>query len=833
MSEVATKVDFNFSNIGGAAQRATIQTSLNAHNFDGTEKTDGIVVSGSSGQKITIGNSKIQALLNNFSITEITESQDAISKTKSYKLQDNLSLELESRVVLLRGEQTGPKGEFNYDDFIYNWADVPNNIKYNTGRLAVGKQAPQLNGRVLIIGDLYNEIGLEDVKGEAYSRVYLGGTEYTRFSQQPNNGIWLINYNYPSLGAFQPERGSWQDATLRVGYTLDDLKAALDLAGISHQGIPNNSDYLMETNGTLKSVLSAAASQIGYYWYIDPIAEKIVWVNSNNIDAFSVKSYIDTTDPKIISSSYTESVIKPAKILAYNGNISKEKPKDPQKTQKERKLLKPFKRMDFSDKLDDVFDYMMGIYYLFWNKGVLDQDVFNKIWYYSMHKSNTFRSAAKALKYEDELEYEMSLDEGASADVFSKIGKDPLNFEKVYDEYNALDSKARNSKDDTHWNLLVNWEKVQQFLPDKDEKKNKKALYRFGYNCQLKGAAPNLNLAKSIETPSESYFFELINLFFESAFGGMFVSSPISNYRAERIIFNEQGKYRVLGIYSSDELLEDIEELKPLGDFLQTFAQEGNKLNVAKLVKKFYPQYNTTGRYFAFATRQVPKEYIKHDALLVKQAVLDKFNAKITEDNTGVTWLLVKDGKLIEQAVKESRDLYNQQRNLIVPDDYITIPYEKRRHPIADEEVQQDDDNDVPTERNTQDLDFNRDNRIFRVEQPSGLTYLNPLSLENYSGNNKQEIEALISVRSNQLNPTERRSSNRTIYDLVIPSFSPVLSSISITFGSDGIKTSITESNLDILPLDDQMIIDRYKQAKTVTSTFTRVNAARKNALGL
>ena len=56
MSEVATKVDFNFSNVGGAAQKATVQTSLNAYNFDGTPKTDGIVVSGSNGQKIAIGN---------------------------------------------------------------------------------------------------------------------------------------------------------------------------------------------------------------------------------------------------------------------------------------------------------------------------------------------------------------------------------------------------------------------------------------------------------------------------------------------------------------------------------------------------------------------------------------------------------------------------------------------------------------------------------------------------------------------------------------------------------------------------------------------------------
>jgi hypothetical protein len=83
------------------------------------------------------------------------------------------------------------------------------------------------------------------------------------------------------------------------------------------------------------------------------------------------------------------------------------------------------------------------------------------------------------------------------------------------------------------------------------------------------------------------------------------------------------------------------------------------------------------------------------------------------------------------------------------------------------------------------------------------------------------------------LNPTIRKSSTRTIYDLFVPTFSPLLSSVSIVFGSDGIKTTITESNLDVLPTDENIIIDRNKQAKTINSTFTRVNAARKNSLGL
>jgi len=428
----------------------------------------------------------------------------------------------------------------------------------------------------------------------------------------------------------------------------------------------------------------------------------------------------------------------------------------------------------------------------------------------------------------------MSLDEGASANVTSKIGRDPLNFEKVYDSYNSLSSKERNSKGSEHWNLITNWQQVKQFIPDTQQEKGKKALYRFGYSNQKAGALPNLNLQKSIETPSESYLFELISLFFESAFGGIYISSPISNYSKERMVFSEQGEYSVIGIFRSDTALSDIDTLRPLGDFLETFAGYGKNLDVKDLVKEFYPKYKTTNRYFAFAIRQVPKQYIKQDALDVKLAVLDKYNAKIVEDQSSIKWLLTKDSVILEEKIQESQDLYEQQRNLIIPDDYITIPYEKRRNPIAQEDAERtEDDNDVPTERNFQDLDFNRDKRIFKVEQPNGLTNLNPLSLEQYSGNNKLEINALISVRQNTLNPTQRKSSSRTIYDLFIPPFSPLLSSISIKFGSDGVKTSITESNLDVLPTDENIIIDRNKQAKSINSTFTKVNAARKNSLGL
>ena len=51
--------------------------------------------------------------------------------------------------------------------------------------------------------------------------------------------------------------------------------------------------------------------------------------------------------------------------------------------------------------------------------------------------------------------------------------------------------------------------------------------------------------------------------------------------------------------------------------------------------------------------------------------------------------MLVKDGTLIESAVQESQELYAASKeSSLCQTATITIPYEKRRHPVADEEAQ-------------------------------------------------------------------------------------------------------------------------------------------------
>lgn len=836
MAEIATNVDFNFSNSSGSAQKATVKTSLNGYNFDGTVKTDGIVVSGNNKGKITIANAEIQAYLENFSITEISEQQDAVSTTKTYTLQDNVSLRLESIILILRGEHVGPQGEFNYDDYIYNWTEVPNNIKYTTNITPYGKQTPQIvDGRIVVIGDIYNEVEIEDVKGEIYSKVYLGGVEKPELNRLPNNGKWLINYSFPTAGVFEEDRGSWQDSKIRTGYTLTDLKAALDLLNINHEGIPNNEDYLMDESGTLSNVLSAAAQKIGYYWYIDPILEKIVWVDSQNVDDYAITKYINSTDEKIISTSYTESAFKQSKVLAFNADLAYNNPPvDQQQSQKKRDLLKHFRRIEFSGKFENVFEYLLGIYYLVWNRGLLNSENFEKIFYYALHVSSTFNSAVEELGYTDKLKLRKTE---------AETNTNPLALQalKAGNKYPLDIQNAKENKDPSDADEKIAHTVAKQLVTDPDttttdDLEDTIDLPRmdFGYPLE-RSDSPIKKKIINIANPAQdaSYILDAIKLFFETGMGGIYISTPISAYRADRIDWKSDDRFKVLGIYRWDTELAQIDELSGLVQAINKFTTKKNYSTVEDLVKTLNPSKTTNKRYFAIALKQVPKQFIPVETQDVKNVFATPRNCDIRFDDKERKWFLTRNGTAIESLIQTSISNFQEDLVNISTDSDITIPYTKRRNPKVDEGDVDDDDDDVPTQINFTALDTNRNKRVFRLEKTTGLDEFNPLSLENYSVNSKLEIDALLASRSQTMSTNFRKSSTRTIYGLEMPSFSPTLSSISISFGNDGTTTSITESNLDILPTDQNIVVDRFKQAKVINSTFTKVSASRKNFLGL
>ena len=411
--EVVTQIDFNYSNTSGAAQTASVTCVLDPETFTGAPAASTFLTPNTAFEKaITFGDSDLTDAFEHFRVTEVTESQNSISKSKTYKAQDELSLILQSKAILLRGRDVGPQGEFNFDTGMPNWTELPNEIKYDNAVQSYVNQAsgqvPQVKGNILILGQIYNELTLKDVKGEDYTKVYLKSVEKTKLQKPPINNVYQYEYSGWGEGLYD-DKGSWQDSTVRLGYTLKELKEGLDALGINHEGIPDDEDYLIDVSGRVIDVIQAAAQQIGYFWYIDLIKSngpKIKFIDSNAIDVLVPTNYIDTTDERIISSSYTESTLKPAKALIYSANLEIKKPEYSEKTQKERKLRKPFKRVNLSSKLRAVLNFLMKNYFLLWQTGSFNEDYFRKIWYYGMHTSNNFRLAIKDIGYDDELSAE-------------------------------------------------------------------------------------------------------------------------------------------------------------------------------------------------------------------------------------------------------------------------------------------------------------------------------------------------------------------------------------------------------------------------------------------
>tara|TARA_R100000697_G_scaffold94699_2_gene106626 strand:- start:63 stop:572 length:510 start_codon:yes stop_codon:yes gene_type:complete len=124
------------------------------------------------------------------------------------------------------------------------------------------------------------------------------------------------------------------------------------------------------------------------------------------------------------------------------------------------------------------------------------------------------------------------------------------------------------------------------------------------------------------------------------------------------------------------------------------------------------------------------------------------------------------------------------------------------------------------------------DLKLFKVEKPE-YNLLNNLTLSEKSGTTV-EMSILHSLRGTYTdNNDSPKSSTRTLYGLHIPDFKETLNSISVTVGSDGIRTTISESTIKLVPPDQELIMDRGQQAITPSTIPTSLTAAQRNVLGL
>jgi hypothetical protein len=833
-SGTITSLDINFSNASGAEHKATIKAveASFAYDFDLAALPSTAVV-GELEESLSLGDPDLNLLLKNFTTTQITTEAGPKGKKLSFELQDNLSLKLKSIAVLLRGRDVGPNGELDFSGVIYNWTELPDNIKYSTdyteypeadsfvltGTNDGLRQIPAwlATERILILGQIYNIVELEDVKQEIWTKAYLNKERQFFLELPPKNDVWFINYTWPSFDDPEEDRGSWQDSKIKLGFTLKEFTEGLDNIGISWDGIPLEEEFIIDESGTLYDIISSAANKLGYYWYINPETETVHWIDSIYIETLPVVDYTDTTEEKIVSSSYSENVFKEARIFSYNTTKQEERREQPQRTQKDRKLLKSFKLLNFNEKLEGVLEYLCEIYYLMWNKDLLSEDYFNKLWFFGMHYSPVFVSAIEHLEYEHKLKETME--------------EDPLDFKKSYFDWknraDDLSAVERNK-------LKKPYKIVEEFLKISEKEGRTKSLFKYGYDLEKKDAG----IEKSVPMPSEDVYYALVKNYMDAGMGGIYMSGPISNYSKERIAWETEDGYEVIGMWRWDAQISDIPELAPLAEFAKKFNTKKTWDQVKDFAKNLYPNHEdafSKDRYYAFAVKTPIKKFTDVQEQDILNTFEDDRGARIVERSSNDSrWLLLRSVEDVKSYVDKSRDLYPAAVEELALDEYITIRYRRQRHPIKDEEHRDQSDNDVPTNVNYEDLDLNREDRFITVDLPSGtLSEYTPVSVETIEAESSQILEAIKRNKATTLPTINKATSSRTIFDLEIPVFSPETASVSISFGSGGVTTTIQESTLKILPIDQSIIITRDNIAKRNSNTLNSASAGKKNFLGL
>ena len=167
---------------------------------------------------------------------------------------------------------------------------------------------------------------------------------------------------------------------------------------------------------------------------------------------------------------------------------------------------------------------------------------------------------------------------------------------------------------------------------------------------------------------------------------------------------------------------------------------------------------------------------------------------------------------------------------------FISMNYVKSKKPIG---VDEDEDDDPfggggggggGGGTTVEDISTNRDYKSYNLDSAVSNDF-HPHSFVLNEGS-LQEMEALKSNATiNSLTEKKTYSSSATYLSLFIPDFGdPTLNSVSYDFGSDGVKTTVSYSTKQLLPMDENIIKDRFNVVSLSRPVFSRDSASRKNA---
>jgi len=877
--ETISQLDLNFTNSGGG-HKASVNTILSAKNLDGKNGLGTVI--GELGEIGVFSNEKISNIMTNFVCTDFTTNAGPNKKVINRKYIDRTSLILKSYVVLVRGVNCSPSSEsldWQTDD------GRPKGVPFfseviNTPLSQFPSSPPTKNGCIISAGKIYNIESAAKFDGVKIALCYQNKELIENLCVNSD----FVSDQYKA----SPDLAQYE---LKYGYTLTEFKEILNLAGITVEGLPEADDVLFNMSGSLDSIVTAVASYLGYFWFVDPTNLNIRFISTEKASQMEVEDFTNTTNENILSASFTESTITNKIVNTYVGSAEK-KESESSSTGEDRPRPVFFKRVDITEMFDEdeeatfpLTKFDLGFWFSIFNQELSD-DIFDLYTYCILHLNNGTVEAGErqseiAKVYEKNINIPSTLWPYGSPktrlifpfgpsvnDIELFLANDltpvlDLSEDKRFAKGSIFMSAEGVNFDVRNPSKLVfldkNGNRISSRRSGEDGFFYRKLICDHVTKLEgdlEKGFKPDGEPITNFPKPSSSKLHEMLKAYFEIA-GTLYVSNGYSKYKVERMQFANTNNLSIQGPFRGTQNVADIDSLSHINDFLDHVGVKKEDRTIFNIKEATNGESVGEADAFYFLGERTIKKLEKKNAKVEdgEAEKIDKaLDFKTLTDKIELLEYrneLLIGGKLEpsnEEAtgadvVMQVFDLVQQSKvNFDAAMDLkkiMRLEYTRsktRVNKVDEEKDEDEEDKDIARggegSQKESDLFDRFDLKLFKVEKPE-YNLLNNLTLSEKSGTTV-EMSILHSLRGTYTdNNDSPKSSTRTLYGLHIPDFKETLNSISVTVGSDGIRTTISESTIKLVPPDQELIMDRGQQAITPSTIPTSLTAAQRNVLGL
>lgn len=825
MSKVVS-VDINYSSNSGphtasistiagpATNAVTIKKPASIGDVQGEGVEELCISNAKVDQPIRFGgtdSARLNSILRHYIIRKISTATDARVTKVNYSLEDSISAEyLDNILVLVRGissspvQSAGQNNNYFYEGAVFDGSELPAAAKIGgSTNTTFNNESAQYdkNTKILFIGNTRSVFTPNfSNNDEKLEFVYERGSEVSKASFHPP--IEAFNGNSAAFidEILIPQRSS---VSLRYGYTIKQFKNAVeDKIGISLKGLDDldvppaeelhRLDTFVNFTGTLRNCISSIAALLGLYWFVDLSnagGKQVTFVNRKSVRYYNdqIETVNDGSENLITAQTKTEEGLGPNIVLSFSGSTDPPEPVSIRtvfKSSSSDLVRTNFYRVRLSDPLVGFSNDKINLvavqrfFDFFMLSKKTSQDQFNELFF----------------------AYKLAFPNASVGSIYPGDGF-------------ATDKET-------------DWKSIKRDLILNNSQVRVKGLNDNSRVYQMRSGAD-----RNSEPEDPSDFFTFCSAFYD-VLGRVFISRKfgpdVDNSRAITSStmsihgpFHQNTFLSELGVGIIDRFLA----LAELGEFNSVRNRKVSWLT------SLVPQSITgTGEYFYIGEKNTPPTIKGVDVESDEEQGIDFLLSRLQALSTHVPsdWLptLFISAVDIKEQMLNFFNSSNTHFERVQFNEILSAFVD-----VAKEQTEEEPAGGNPNQEPEATPELNWNHSLYKVSA-SKQTSPRKSQLIQFGGTIK-DVRALIRNVGEVVEAYPNQISiSKTYYGLVIPRITPTLDSISINVGEDGIDTTITRSTKQLLPVDQNIIIDRERQAFS-PSRFNPFSAAQKNALKL